>query len=170
MHALHEFEKANLKKNLPAFKSGDTVKVHCKIKEGDKERIQIFEGIVISRHNSGASSSFTVRKVSYGIGVERIFPLHGAFIDKVEVMTVGNVRRSRLYYLRELSGKKARISAADTRRKGEIIVPQEGVVETLESVAAMATPAVAEAAPAPKAATETAPAKGKKKSTKSDKA
>jgi large subunit ribosomal protein L19 len=140
MHPLQEFEQSHLKKNLPAFKSGDTVKVHCKIKEGDKERIQVFEGIVISKHNAGASSSFTVRKISYGVGVERIFPLHAAFIDKVEVMSIGNVRRSRLYYLRELSGKKARISAVDTRRKGEIVIPQEGEVESETMAATSVTP------------------------------
>lgn len=163
MHPLQDFEKSHLKKNLPPFKSGDTVKVHCKIKEGDKERIQVFEGVVISKHKAGASSSFTVRKVSYGIGVERIFPLHGAFIDKVEVMTIGNVRRSRLYYLRELSGKKARISAVDTRRKGEVIVPKEGEAESIEAVQEAVPSAVTEAAPAPKAKEKSAKAGKEKK-------
>jgi len=115
MHSLQDFEKAQLKNNLPFFKSGDTVKVHCKIKEGDKERVQIFEGVVLSRHNAGISSSFTVRKVSYGIGVERVFPLHAPFIERIEVGTVGKVRQSRIYYLRKLSGKKARIASVDTR-------------------------------------------------------
>jgi large subunit ribosomal protein L19 len=166
MHALHEFEQSHLKKNLPFFKSGDTVKVHCKIKEGDKERIQVFEGVVICRHRAGVSSSFTVRKVSYGIGVERIFPLHAAFIDKVEVMSVGNVRRSRLFYLRALSGKKARITAVDTRRKGGIIVPREGEVETVESTIASAAPATETAAPTSAAKAETPKGKEKKKSAK----
>lgn len=142
MHRLQEFEQAYLKKNLPPFKAGDTVKVHCRIKEGDKERIQVFEGVVLSRHNAGASSTFTVRKISYGVGVERIFPLHAPFIEKVEVSTVGRVRQSRLFYLRKLSGKKARISAVDTRGKGEVVVPQEGVVETEETA-----PQETEAAP-----------------------
>jgi large subunit ribosomal protein L19 len=98
-----------LKTNIPDFKVGDTVRVHAKIIEGDKERIQIFEGIVISRANSSNRATFTVRKISYGIGVERIFPLHSPRIDKIEVVTRGRVRRAKLYYLRELSGKAARI-------------------------------------------------------------
>jgi len=115
MHSLHEFEQSTLRKDIPTFKVGDTVDVYCKVKEGDKERVQLFEGIVIARHNAGARSSFTVRKVSYGIGVERIFPLHAPFIDHIKLVTVGKVRRAKLYYLRELKGKKARIFAQDTR-------------------------------------------------------
>ncbi len=115
MHALQEFEKVQLKTQIPHFKAGDTLRVHCKIKEGDKERVQIFEGIVICRHNAGMSSSFTVRKISYGIGVERIFPLHAPFIEKIEVLSIGKVRQGRIYYLRKLSGKKARIASVDTR-------------------------------------------------------
>lgn len=122
MNRLQEIETTQLKKDVPHFKSGDTLRVHCKIKEGDKERIQVFEGVVIRRHNGGIRSSFTVRKVSFGIGVERVFPLHAPFIDKIEVMTVGKVRRSKLYYLRELSGKKARIAAQDTRGLAEAVV------------------------------------------------
>lgn len=118
MHSLQEFETSQLKSDFPFFKSGDTLRIHCKIKEGNKERVQIYEGIVISRHNRGVGSSFTVRKISHGIGVERIFPLHAPFIDKIELLTVGKVRRSRLYYLQKLSGKKARISAMDMRPKG----------------------------------------------------
>lgn len=115
MHALIDFEKSQLRSDIPQFKVGDTVRVYCKVKEGDKERIQLFEGVVIARHNGGLRSSFTVRKVSYGIGVERIFPLHAPFIDHIELGTVGRVRRAKLYYLRERSGKKARIFAEDTR-------------------------------------------------------
>ena len=115
MHSLIEFEKSQLRSDIPTFKVGDTVKVYCKVKEGDKERLQLFEGAVIARHNGGLRSSFTVRKVSYGIGVERIFPLHAPFIDRIELGTVGRVRRAKLYYLRERSGKKARIFALDTR-------------------------------------------------------
>ncbi|MBL7684976.1 MAG: 50S ribosomal protein L19 [Deltaproteobacteria bacterium] len=99
-----------LTSKIPAFKAGDSVRVHCKIVEGEKERIQMFEGVVIKRHNNGISSSFVVRKVSYGIGVERIFPLHTPTIDKIEVLSIGRVRRAKLYYLRDLSGKKARIN------------------------------------------------------------
>ena len=93
----------------PVFKSGDTVTVHYKIKEGNKERIQNFRGVVIQRKGSGATETFTVRKVSGGVGVERIFPLLSPFIDKVEVNKVGKVRRARIFYLRKLTGKKARI-------------------------------------------------------------
>lgn len=95
--------------DIPQFRVGDTVKVHVKIREGDKERIQVFEGVVIRRHRGGVGASFTVRKVSYGIGVERIFPIHSPQIDKIEVVRKGRVRRARLYYLRERLGKAARI-------------------------------------------------------------
>ena len=119
MQALDSFQQGQLKQNIPAFKAGDSLRVYCKIKEGDKERIQLYEGVVIGRHNSGANSTFTVRKISYGIGVERIFPLHAPSIDRIEVGTVGKVRRAKLYYLRNLSGKKARIAALDTRGQEE---------------------------------------------------
>jgi large subunit ribosomal protein L19 len=104
-----EIEKRQLKADVPSFSSGDKIRVHLKIKEGDKERIQVFEGIVLRRRRGATSASFTVRKVSYGIGVERIFPLHSPMIDKIEVVTIGDVRQSRIYYLRDLRGKKARI-------------------------------------------------------------
>lgn len=93
----------------PQFRPGDTVRVHVRIKEGDKERIQVFEGVVIRRKRSGPASTFTVRKLSYGVGVERIFPLNGPMVAKIEVRRRGKVRRSRLFYLRERTGKKARI-------------------------------------------------------------
>ena len=93
----------------PSFAPGDTVKVHVKIKEGEKERIQVFQGVVISRRNGANNASFTVRKVSYGVGVERVFPLHSPALDKIEVMTHGRVRRAKIYYLRKLRGKAARI-------------------------------------------------------------
>lgn len=121
MNTIDWLEKKYSKKTLPAFKAGDKVKVHVKIKEGEKERIQIFEGIVIKIHNAGARSSFTVRKVSYGVGVERIFPLYAPVVDKIEVVSEGRVRRAKLYYLRNLSGKKARISLVE----GEMINPLE---------------------------------------------
>lgn len=98
-----------LKTNIPQFRSGDTVCVHAKIKEGDKERIQTFEGIVIKKHKGSKNATFTVRKTSYGVGVERVFPLHSPLIDRIEVVTRGKVRRSRLYYLRKRSGKSARV-------------------------------------------------------------
>ena len=103
-------EKAQQRKNpLPEFRVGDTVRVWVLIKEGDKERTQAFEGVVIKRHHHGTRASFTVRKISYGVGVERIFPFHSPRIDRVEVIARGDVRRARLYYLRDLSGKAARI-------------------------------------------------------------
>ena len=105
-------------KEHPEFRPGDTVRVHVRIKEGDKERIQVFEGVVLQRRRGGASASFTVRKVSYGVGVERIFPLQSPTIAKIEVKARGRVRRSRLTYLRELSGKAARIRERDTFATG----------------------------------------------------
>lgn len=95
------------------FKSGDTIKVHFKIKEGDKQRIQVFQGLCIKIRNAGISSTFTVRKISSGIGVERIFPTHSPLIDKIELVSKGKVRRSKLYYIRNLFGKKARIKTAE---------------------------------------------------------
>ncbi len=102
-------EKEQMRSDIPEFRPGDTLRVHVKIKEGDKERIQVFEGIVIRKRKGNLGATFTVRKVSYGIGVERIFPLHSPNIEKIEVVKRGKVRRSRLYYLRELRGKAARI-------------------------------------------------------------
>ncbi len=102
-------EQEYLKTDLPDFKAGDKVTVHYKIKEGNKERIQLFQGDVIQRRNTGLNATFTVRKISNGVGVERIFPLHSTNIDKIEVNKIGKVRRSRIFYLRGLSGKAARI-------------------------------------------------------------
>ena len=98
-----------MRKDIPPFKAGDTLKVHVKIVEGDKQRIQLFQGVCIARHNKGAGSSFMVRKISNGVGVERVFPLHAPTVEKIEVLTVGRVRRAKLYYLRNLQGKAARI-------------------------------------------------------------
>jgi len=109
MNAIESLEKEHLRMDIPDFKSGDTVKVNFKIQEGEKERIQVFEGVVIRLRKGNTRSTFTVRKVSYGIGVERIFPLHSPYIDKIEVVSRGRVRRSRLYYLRGRKGKAARI-------------------------------------------------------------
>jgi large subunit ribosomal protein L19 len=102
-------EKEQIKSDIPNFKSGDTVQVYVKVQEGEKERIQVFKGVVIRKRKGVNRSSFTVRKISYGVGVERIFPLHSPMIEKIEVVSRGKVRRSRLYYLRKLKGKKARI-------------------------------------------------------------
>jgi large subunit ribosomal protein L19 len=102
-------EEKHLRKDLPAFAPGDTMKVQVKVVEGDKERLQAFEGICIRRRGGGLSATFTVRKVTYGVGVERTFPLHSPSIDRVEVLRHGQVRRAKLYYLRKLRGKAARI-------------------------------------------------------------
>lgn len=109
MNMLDQLEKEQMRTDLPAFKPGDTLRVHVRIREADKERIQVFEGIVIKKKKGGSRASFTIRKTSYGVGVERIFPLHSPIIDTIEVVQRGKVRRSRLYYLRELKGKAARI-------------------------------------------------------------
>ena len=116
MNRLDSVDKLQLKSNIPDFIPGDTVRVHVRIKEGEnKERLQSFEGIVIARKGSGASESFTVRKTSFGVGVERIFPLHATIIDHIDVVKRGRVRRAKLYYLRDLRGKAARIRERDTR-------------------------------------------------------
>ena len=109
MHTLQEVEKEYLRTDLPDFRAGDTVRLHVKVAEGDKERIQIFQGVVIRRRGSGVRASFAVRKVSAGVGVERVFPLHSPVIGKIEVVRRGRVRRAKLYYLRGLRGKAARI-------------------------------------------------------------
>lgn len=108
-------ETRQLRSDIPRFQAGDTVRVHVRIKEGDKERIQAFEGVVIARKHSGVRETITVRKTSFGVGVERIFPLHASVIDRIEVVRHGRVRRAKLYYLRKLRGKAARIRERDTR-------------------------------------------------------
>jgi large subunit ribosomal protein L19 len=117
MDVLEKIEQQQMKKDLPAFRPGDAVRVHVKIKEGDKERIQVFEGMVISLRRARNHSSFTVRKMSFGHGVERIFPLHSPVIDKIEVVRPGRVRRAKLYYLRGRRGKAARLRAAQAEQK-----------------------------------------------------
>jgi len=109
MNLLQSMQGGQMRTDLPKLRSGDTVRVHVKIKEGDKYRIQVFEGVVIARKNNGISSTFTVRKVSFGYGIERIFPLHSPIIEKMEVVKSGKVRRARLYYLRGRRGKAARL-------------------------------------------------------------
>lgn len=109
MKALSSLEMEMMRMDIPDFIPGDTIKVHVKIKEGEKERIQVFQGVVISKKKGMANASFTVRKISYGVGVERVFMLHSPSIDKIEVVTRGRVRRSKIYYLRKLRGKAARL-------------------------------------------------------------
>jgi len=109
MEIIKQLEREQMRMDMPEFSPGDTVRVHVKIKEGDKQRIQVFQGVVISKRKGGVNASFTVRKVSYGVGVERVFPMHSPIIDKVERVTRGRVRRAKIYYLRKLRGKAARI-------------------------------------------------------------
>lgn len=115
MNIIENFEKEQIEKltegkNVPSFKPGDTLKVHTKVKEGDRERIQVYEGVCIARKNDGLNSSFTVRKISFGEGVERVFPLYSPNVAKIEVSRIGKVRRAKLYFLRALRGRSARIA------------------------------------------------------------
>jgi len=109
MKILDAVDAASLKSDIPDFRSGDTLKVHVKVVEGNKTRVQVFQGVVIARSGSGVNETFTVRKVSYGVGVERVFPVHTPIIEKIELVSRGDVRRAKLYYLRNLRGKAAKI-------------------------------------------------------------
>ena len=125
MHPFIETQKTWLRSDLPAFRSGDTLRVNVRVKEGDKERIQAFEGVCIARRGSGVSESFTVRKISNGVGVERIFPVHSPMIADIAVLRRGRVRRAKLYYLRQLTGKATRIK----EKKVRVVVPTTGTAE-----------------------------------------
>ncbi len=114
MNVIETLENEQMRFDIPNFGPGDTIKVHARIREGQKERIQIFQGVVIRKRKGTTGATFTVRKISYGVGVERIFPLHSPMIDKVEVVSKGKIRRARLYYLRKLRGKAARIKELRT--------------------------------------------------------
>ncbi|MCC2309048.1 50S ribosomal protein L19 [Cellulomonas chengniuliangii] len=109
MHTLDQVDAASLRNDIPAFRPGDTLKVNVKVVEGTRSRVQVFQGVVIRRHGGGVGETFTIRKVSFGVGVERTFPVHSPTIDSLEVVTRGDVRRAKLYYLRALRGKKAKI-------------------------------------------------------------
>lgn len=109
MHTLDSLDAASLRNDVPDFRTGDTLKVHVKVIEGNRSRVQVFQGVVIRRSGGGVRETFTVRKVSFGVGVERTFPVHSPVIDKIEVLTRGDVRRAKLYYLRSLRGKAAKI-------------------------------------------------------------
>jgi large subunit ribosomal protein L19 len=109
MNTLDALDAEQLRSDIPAFRPGDTLKVHVKVIEGSRSRVQVFQGVVIRRHGSGARETFTVRKVSFGVGVERTFPVHSPNLEKIEVATRGDVRRAKLYYLRDLRGKAAKI-------------------------------------------------------------
>ena len=114
MDVIQSLEREQMRIDIPDFRTGDTIRVHAKIKEGDKERIQVFQGAVIRKRKGTMGATFTVRKISYGIGVERIFPTHSPAIDRIEIVSRGKVRRSRLYYMRKLKGKAARIKEKRT--------------------------------------------------------
>ena len=159
-------------RNIPGFRSGDTVRVHVKVVEGERERIQVFEGVVIRKKRGGINSNFTVRRVSHGIGVERVFPYHSPLIAKVEVTQVGRVRRARLYYLRDLVGKAARIRVGSRERFEDLAAELAAGAQPLEEEETESTEALeegaeaevseeaadSEAEPAPEAAAEEAPA------------
>ena len=125
---IESLERAQVRQDIPRFKAGDTVRVHFKVIEGQRQRIQVFEGIVLKRQGSGARETFTVRKQSFGVGVERTFPLHSPKIDRIEVAAVGDVNRAKLYYLRGKVGKKARIRElrSDTPRREAAVREQDG--------------------------------------------
>ena len=116
---IDQIERENMKDAIPSFSVGDTVRVNVKIKEGDKERIQAFEGVVIARKNGGVRETFTVRKISYGVGVEKTYPIHSPKIASIEVVRKGKPRRAKLYYIRDLTGKAAKVKAADTNQNKE---------------------------------------------------
>jgi large subunit ribosomal protein L19 len=120
MHSLDTLDAASLRSDVPDFRPGDTLKVHVRVVEGNRSRVQIFQGVVIRRQGSGVRETFTVRKISFGVGVERTFPVHTPVVDKIEVVTRGDVRRAKLYYLRDLRGKKAKI-----REKRETREPKD---------------------------------------------
>lgn len=144
MNIVHEIEKTTMRADLPDFRSGDTVAVHYKIKEGERERIQVFEGVVIAKKGGGARETFIVRKVSYGVGVERIFALHSPLIDKIEVKRQGKVRRAKLYYLRGLSKKASRI-----KERARLDQAQEAAIEPAPEVIEKNSQPEAQEEPAP---------------------
>ncbi len=151
MNVLDAVDSVTLRKDLPTFRPGDELKVHVRVIEGNKSRIQVFQGLVIARQGSGARETFTIRKISYGVGVERIFPVHAPVIEKIELVRKGEVRRAKLYYLRELRGKAAKIRERRGAEDLEAVysapapVEESAVVETPEAEApAVETPAAVE--------------------------
>ncbi len=141
-----EISRLTAEREVPEFGAGDTLRVHVKVVEGTRERVQVFEGVCIARKNSGINSAFTVRKISYGEGVERVFPLYSPKIEKIEVIRRGAVRRAKLYYLRELRGKKARIAEKVERRVGadQVAKKEEVAVASDETIQETASEIVAE--------------------------
>ena len=152
MNIVEQIEQAQVEKlvearPIPSFSPGDTVRVKVKVVEGARERVQAFEGVCIARRNRGINSSFTVRKISYGEGVERVFPLYSPRIDEIEVVRRGDVRRAKLYYLRGLRGKRARIAEKVERRVGAAVVAKKGATATASDEAAAEAAAAPEQAP-----------------------
>jgi ribosomal protein L19 len=165
MNVLDSVDVASLRKDVPAFRPGDELKVHVRVIEGNKSRVQVFQGIVIARQGSGVRETFTVRKISYGVGVERIFPVHAPVIEKIEVVRLGEVRRAKLYFLRDLRGKAAKIRE---RRGAEGLVPATGVAVTEAEVAAVLdeVPAIVEETPVAAEAVAETPAEESSEETK----
>lgn len=139
MNVLDAVDSVTLRKDLPTFRPGDELKVHVRVIEGNKSRIQVFQGLVIARQGSGARETFTIRKISYGVGVERIFPVHAPVIEKIELVRKGEVRRAKLYYLRELRGKAAKIRE---RRGAEDLEAVYSAPAPVEESAVVETPVV----------------------------
>ncbi len=135
MNQKERIERGLLKKETPSFKIGDTVNIHVKVIEGEKERIQVFKGLIIGRKGTLNRETFTVRKISYGVGVERIFPVHSPFIEKIEVLREGKVRRAKLYYLRGKKGKAARIAEREYKAEGPAAARIPLIEENVESLA-----------------------------------
>ncbi|PIR24786.1 MAG: 50S ribosomal protein L19 [Deltaproteobacteria bacterium CG_4_10_14_0_2_um_filter_43_8] len=134
MHILEKLKQENLRPGTPDLRPGDTVRVHCKIKEGDKQRTQVYEGVVISRRRAGSLSTITVRKISFGVGVERVFSVHSPLIEKLEFVNRGRVRRSKLFYLRDLRGKAARIREKRLDNlEGLVFADEDNAVEEVEA-------------------------------------
>ena len=152
-----EISKLTAEREVPEFSAGDTLRVHVKVVEGTRERVQVFEGVCIARKNSGLNSAFTVRKISYGEGVERVFPLYSPRIEKIEVIRRGDVRRAKLYYLRELRGKKARIAEKVERRVGadQVAKKEEVAVASDETIQETAPEIVTETSASEEAAAKT---------------
>ena len=152
-----EISKLTAEREVPEFGAGDTLRVHVKVVEGTRERVQVFEGVCIARKNSGLNSAFTVRKISYGEGVERVFPLYSPRIEKIEVIRRGAVRRAKLYYLRELRGKKARIAEKVERRVGadQVAKKEEVAVASDETIQETTSENITETAASEEVAKET---------------
>lgn len=135
MDVIRKLDSEKLRRGIPNFRPGDTLRVFCKIREGDKERLQKFEGVCIRRRRGGINATFTVRKTSFGVGVERVFPLHSPLIERIEIASAGKVRRSRLYYLRKLTGKAARIEGRRVEREGKEVADEAAAAAEADEAA-----------------------------------